>query len=408
MAMVVRCLLVLAVTLSPVAALAAGPSPGPRIEITHPGKGHEVHLSTPAVAVGRDGQALVTWIAQAGHANNVYLARAGAGGAHPVRVNPDGLSAESMHQAPGIATGPGGEVYLSWSSEKPKPEGTLFASDLQLSRSLDGGQSFERPLQVNDDRPISHSFDGLTVGPDGTVYLSWIDAREGGTQPRTFLARIGERGRRIEHVVRLDAGETCVCCRVDVAAGDGLVAVLWRKVFPGHIRDMVLGLSRDGGRSFTSPVLVHADGWKIAACPHRGGRVALDGRGRIHAAWYTEGQDEIPRVLLATSADGRGFDAPRRITLAAGAIPDHVRLAVNRQNAVVVVWEDSTAVRRRVRLRASVDGGRSFGPPQSLSTALKAYAPDVAVAPNGDFVAVWHEEQFPSTKTVVQWLRPGG
>ncbi|MGH7335132.1 MAG: hypothetical protein ACREKS_20790, partial [Candidatus Rokuibacteriota bacterium] len=68
----------------------------------------------------------------------------------------------------------------------------------------------------------------------------------------------------------------------------------------------------------------------------------------------------------------------------------------------------STAVRRRVRQRVSLDGGRSFGPPHSQTTALKAYAPDLAVAPNGDFVAAWHEEQFPLTKTVVQWLRPGG
>lgn len=405
MAMVVGCLLLLAVPLSAATSLAAGL--GSRVEITHPGKGHEVHLSAPAVAVGRDGQALVTWIAQDGHANNVYLSRPSPDGARSLRVNPDGLSAESMHQAPGIATGPGGEVYLSWSSEKPKAEGTLFASDLQLSRSLDGGQRFERPLRVNEDRPISHSFDGMGVGPDGTVYLGWIDTREGGTEPRTFLARIGERGSRVEHVVKLDAGETCVCCRVDVAAGDGLVAVLWRKVFPGNVRDMVLGLSRDGGRSFASPVLVHADGWKIAACPHRGGRVALDGHGRIHAAWYTEGRDETPRVLFATSTGGRPFDGPRPITVAGGAVPDHVRLAVNRQGTVVVVWEDSTAVRRRIRLRVSVDGGRSFGPPRALSTAVKAYAPDVAVAPNGDFVAVWHEEQFPFTKTIVQWLGAG-
>ncbi len=59
-----------------------------------------------------------------------------------------------MHQAPAIAAGPGAEVYVSWSSEKAKPEGTLFASDLQLSRSLDGGQRFDPPLRVNDDRPI--------------------------------------------------------------------------------------------------------------------------------------------------------------------------------------------------------------------------------------------------------------
>ncbi len=97
----------------------------------------------------------------------------------------------------------------------------------------------------------------------------------------------------------------------------------------------------------------------------------------------------------------------RQITGAAGAIPDHVRLAVNGQGTVVVVWEDSTAVRRRVRLRTSLDGGRTFSAPQSISTAVKAYAPDVAAAPNGDFVAVWHEEQFPVIKTVVQWLGRG-
>jgi hypothetical protein len=407
MAMVMRSCLVVIVALCPVVSFAAGPISGGRIEITRPGKGHEVHLSAPAVAVGRDGQVLVTWIAQQGHSNHVYLARPGAEPVHPVRVNPDGLSAESMHQAPAIAAGPGGEVYVSWSSEKAKPEGTLFASDLQLSRSLDGGQRFDPPLRVNDDRPTTHSFDGLTVGSDGKVYLGWIDTREGGTEPRTFLARIGGHGSAVEHVVKLDAAETCVCCRVDVAAHDGLVAVLWRKVFPGQVRDMVLGLSRDSGRSFVPPVLVHADGWKIAACPHRGGRLALDRRGRIHAAWYTEGRNETPRMLFATSTEGRGFDAPRQITAAAGAVPDHVRLAVNGQGTVVVVWEDSTAVRRRVRLRTSLDGGRSFSPPQSLSTAVKAYAPDVAAAPNGDFVAVWHEEQFPMTKTVVQWLGRG-
>jgi hypothetical protein len=403
--MVVRRLLILAFTLIPAAALAAGVTLGARLEITHPGQGHEAHLSAAAVAVGRDGRILVTWIAPNGHANDVYLARPEATGARPVRVNPDGLSADSMHQAPGIATGPQGEIYVSWSSVKTKPDGVLFASDLQLSRSLDGGQSFERPLRVNDDRPISHSFDGLATAPDGAVYLAWIDAREGGTQPRTYLARIAGRGTAVEHVTRLDAEETCVCCRVDVAASGGLVAALWRKVFPGNIRDMVLGLSRDGGRSFAPPALVHADGWKLTACPHRGGRVAIDPRGRLHAAWYTEGGDETPRILFASAGDGRRFDRPRTITVAAGSVPDHVRLALARDDAIAVAWEEATAVRRRVRIRASLDGGRSFAAAQSLSTAVKAYAPDVAAAPSGDVVAVWHEEQFPATKTVVQWLK---
>jgi hypothetical protein len=344
--------------LPPAAAGAAGPTGPPRVEITHPGTGHEVHLSAPAVAVAGDGQPLVAWIAQAGHGGNVYIARRGPGEVRPVRVNPDGLLAESLHQSPGVAAGPGREVYVSWASLKPKPAGVLFASDLQLSRSLDGARSFERPLRVNEDRPMSHSFEGLAAGADGAVVVAWIDAREGEGQPRSYLARIGERGSRVERAVRLDDGETCVCCRIDVAAGDGAVAVLWRKVFAGSIRDMVLGISRDGGRSFGPPARVSADGWKIAACPHRGGKVGLDGGGRLHLAWYTEGPDETPRVLYAASADGRTFGAPRSLASATGSVPDHVGIAVGRTGIVGVVWEESTAVRRRVRLRLSRDGGQ--------------------------------------------------
>ncbi|MGH7964981.1 MAG: hypothetical protein ACRERD_24730 [Candidatus Binatia bacterium] len=144
---------------------------GPRTEISHPGKGHEVHISGAAVAVTRNGEALVAWAAQEGQTNNLYLARPGAEGAKPVRINPEGMAVDSLHQPPGIALGLEGEVYVSWSSAKPKPEGVFFASDLRLSRSLDGGKSFESHLRVNEDRPTSHSFEGLAVAADGTVLV---------------------------------------------------------------------------------------------------------------------------------------------------------------------------------------------------------------------------------------------
>ncbi len=67
------------------------------------------------------------------------------------------------------------------------------------------------------------------------------------------------------------------------------------------------------------------------------------------------------------------------------------------------MWEDSTAVRRRILMRTTRDGGRTLSPPQSLSSAIKAWAPAVAATPAG-FIIVWHEEQFPSIKTVVQTL----
>ena len=56
-------------------------------------------------------------------------------------------------------------------------------------------------------------------------------------------------------------------------------------------------------------------------------------------------------------------------------------------------------------MRYTVDAGRTLSPVHVLSRAIKAYAPDVAFAGDGRFLVAWHEEQFPSLKTVVQPLR---
>src|SRR5262245_47192218 len=219
------------------AAGAADLSLGPRHEVRHPGKAHEVHVSGAAVVAAPDGP-LVAWAAQEGEVNQLYVARLGDGEPRPMRVNPPDLTVEALHHPPRLVVATSGEVYLSWSSAKPKPEGTLFASDLRLSRSLDSGRTFAGHVRVNEDRPISHSFDGLAVAPDGTVLVTWIDGREGRRDPSTYLARVVERGTRVDSVIKV-ADETCVCCRVDAAAGPGgQVALLWRRVFPGDIRDM--------------------------------------------------------------------------------------------------------------------------------------------------------------------------
>ena len=71
-------LLAALVPLAPAAGSAAL-SLGPRLELKHPGKGHELHLSGVAVAAMPDGGVLLTWGANEGQANRVYVARMGAG-----------------------------------------------------------------------------------------------------------------------------------------------------------------------------------------------------------------------------------------------------------------------------------------------------------------------------------------
>lgn len=405
-----RAALLVALALA-VGAAGAAPAPelvrGERLAWTHAARGSHAPISAPAVAVRADGTPLLAWIAAEGEVNHLWVVAPGEKDAQPVRVDPSGLPVDGLHQAPALAVGPAGEIYVSWSSVKPKPEGTLFASDLRLSRSLDGGKSFEPPLRVNEDRPISHSFDGLAVAGDGDVLVSWIDSREGFNEAGTYVARIGERGSRVDATEQLGS-ETCVCCRVAVGARGRRAAVLWRKDFPDQVRDMVLAASDDDGRTFAPAVRVNEDRWKMPACPHRGGAVGIDARGKVYVAWYTEGSEGRPALLFATSAHGRTFTAPKRLDRSEGSIPDHVRLGVAPDGRLLVVWEDSTAVRRRIVARASLDGGATFGPVEQLSSAVKAYQPALAVTPAGGFVVAWNEEEFPVTRSVLQALEVRG
>jgi len=64
------------------------------------------------------------------------------------------------------------------------------------------------------------------------------------------------------------------------------------------------------GRTFGAATALHADRWTITACPHRGGQVSADPRGRLYAVWYTEGTGGRPDVLFATAPDGRRFGPP--------------------------------------------------------------------------------------------------
>jgi len=379
-------------------------SPGPRRELVHPGVGHEIHLSAPSLAVLPDGTPVLGLGRQDASGRSVSVVRVEEAGFVTTRVDSTALPADAIHQPPGLAVGSDGALLATWSSAKAKPEGVLFASDLRLSRSRDGGRSFAPPLRVNDDRPISHSFEAVTALPDGGALVAWIDSREGWEKARTYVARFALRD---ETLVRRDEralpGDTCVCCRIAAAAGPAKrVGLFWRDVYPGSVRDMVLAVSADAGADFAAPARVHEDGWSLEACPHRGGALAFDGEGRTHLAWYTEGAAAKPSVRYARRAGDGSLSPPLELAAGGDGVPDHVALAATPDGRVLVVYEAFTAVRRWIVVRGSRDGGASFGPPQVLSKAVKAFQPAVAAAPDGGFVVAWNEEAFPMLRTVVQ------
>ena len=351
-------------------------------------------VRTPTFAADPSGGAYLIWTASEGEETNIFVQR--VEGTKPVgeavRVNRTPGDAATHAQAPPLgAVAPDGTLYVAW-IKQTDVEGRRFpASTLRVARSVDGGRTFSEPVQVHEDVgfPSSHTFHDLAVGPDGALYVSWLDARasdrarlaaqegsEGehrhGSGPGTQLrvARSTDGGRSFEPSVLVAEG-TCPCCRTSIDVGpDGAVYVVWRHVFGENTRDIALARSADDGQTFSDPARVHADGWELDGCPHAGPSVTADGDGGVHVIWYT-GAKEGRGVQYAASADGgRTFGA--RKTLLEG-----VPIAqVASSRAAAGVWLAWVNPRTSAVQAARVQDGRLEMSSETYPGTYPSLAPD--------------------------------
>ena len=75
---------------------------------------------------------------------------------------------------PLLRKGPGIEMYAFWQG----------GNDLKFARSMNFGRSFTPAIKVNDEEAKGyHSFQTMEVGPDGTIYVAWLDGRDRETNP---------------------------------------------------------------------------------------------------------------------------------------------------------------------------------------------------------------------------------
>jgi len=368
-------------------------------------------LSPPAIRFTPDGRLHVAWVEKGGPQGEVKTAEVPPGSSviTAVQVTRAGRGPEAVHQSPGFAIGSDGAQFVTWSTAN-KASGALFASDLQVARSADG-QTFQPPVQVNDDGlAISHTFENLSVGKGGEIYMTWLDGRQKDRSGAAALFACSEdNGVTVGKNVVID-GMACPCCRPMMAqAPDGSLWVAWRKTFEGNVRDIVVAHSTDGGQTFSPPTVVRRDGWVFDACPHRGPSIAFDGRGRLYIGWYTEGRDEQPQLYITTSDDqGATFSPPVPLHSGTTSLPDNLHMAVHPDGLVALVWEEVTGVRKRVVMRLSEDRGQRFGPLLTVSSGSKAEHPTVAIHDSGKVAIGWTEHAFPHNKIMVQqgqWQR---
>jgi hypothetical protein len=309
----------------------------------------------------------------------------------PVNPAPEDIDANSESR-PKIAIGPRGQLYVTYTRAGAKP----YTGDVRFSRSIDAGHSFSTPVTVNDDGvETGHRFDTLVVGTDGRIVVAWIDKRD-----VEQASRDGRRydGAALYYAVSRDEGRTfdrnrklkddiCECCRLAPAVEPGgRVALFWRDILPGGIRDHVLGWI--GQDSAVGPVTrVAHDGWAIDACPHHGPSLAISRDGTYHAVWFTGAGPLGAGAFYARSADrGHSFSEPRRVGRPS-AQSHAVVFAEGRR--VWLAWKEPASPEGvTVFVQHSDDEGATWAPAQQVaSTAGSSDHPFVIGSARGVFVS---------------------
>lgn len=350
----------LAVLLLPLALAACGDDPQvPAATATDPSADYAVHpwplpsttgSAQPDLAMTADGRLLLSWISSLPGRRNalqfVSMAENGRWQSAPRTIAVGESLLANWADTPHIAATPDGALWVHWLQRT----GDGYAYDVALSRSTDAGFNWSPPLLVNDDgSKTEHGFVAMWPAANDRLGIAWLDGRTmageaaphddehnaphahaGGAMTLRTAVFDGAMERSGEQVID---EMTCECCQTSVAmTGQGPLLV-YRDRSEEEIRD--IASTRFDGTTWSTPKPVHADGWKMPACPVNGPSVAADGNAAV-VAWYT-GEGDNPRVQAARSNDaGDSFGTPVVLDQG-GAVQGRVAVAMDPQQ-VWILW----------------------------------------------------------------------
>ncbi|SPA54847.1 Conserved hypothetical protein, BNR repeats; putative outer membrane protein [Cupriavidus taiwanensis] len=276
-----------------------------------------------------------------------------------VNATPEPVAADHESR-PKVATGPDGQVYITWTQPLPRP----WTGFIRFARSTDGGKTFAEPLTVHANRDqIAHRFDALAVDPAGRVFVSWIDKRdvaaaEARKQPYAgaaiYYAVSADHGKTFQGDYKI-ADQSCECCRIALTpTPDGRMLALWRHVFPPNARDHALALLGADGKA-TPMQRATFDDWRIDACPHHGPGASVAPDGTVHMVWFSM-RDGKPTVSVGRWRDGklqaqRALDDPRA---------QHADIVALNDHDIAVVWKSFDGQQTRLSAMLSHDGGKTW------------------------------------------------
>jgi hypothetical protein len=301
----------------------------------------------PQLSVSKKG-ALVSWVETGDEGATLKFAeRASGGWTQPVKVASGEDWFVTDADTPSVLRLSNGTLVADWMQSSSDE---FEASNLRLTYSKDDGKTWAKSFLPHHDGTITqHAFATLFERPDGTLGLVWLDGRltvkDREKGPMTI--RYGAYDAQWKQVSdrALDT-KVCDCCTTSVAMSADGPLVVYRDRTDNEVRDIYISRSEKG--VWTPGKAVHADGWRIEACPINGPAVSAHGRDAV-VAWFTAPKEQ-GQAYAAFSADGgRSFGNPIRLDDASSS--GKVDVEMLDDGSAVATWVEFANQRSSFRIR---------------------------------------------------------
>lgn len=351
--------------------------------------------SLPQLSVSSRGT-LLSWVERAGDLATLKFSERTSSGWTEARTVASGRDwFVNWADVPSVMRLPSGALVGHWLQ---KSGADTYAYDVRLSYSKDDGKTWSPSfIPHHDGTRTEHGFASLFPLGDGLGAV-WLDGRNmksaaghdehgsGGGAMTVHFGRFDRDFKQVEESV-VDA-RVCECCPTAVTVTSEGVIAAFRDRSNAEIRDIYT--SRLANGKWSEPTAVHADGWKIAACPVNGPALSAAGR-HVAASWFTV-KGEQGQAYLAFSADaGRTYGTPIRVD--DGGSLGRVDIAlVPDGSAAVATWIEFVDQRSQFRARRIDRNGARSAPVTIAGLAAGRASGYPRMALNGgELVFAWTE-----------------
>ncbi|MGD1838198.1 MAG: sialidase family protein, partial [Nitrososphaeraceae archaeon] len=270
-------------------------------------------------------------------------------------------------------------VVITW-NEAPF-EGSF--AEIFAAMSMDKGSTFGTPINVSNTIPFSFNPEIAMSGDN--VVITWRELTSGGSE--IFASMSMDGGTTFEIPINVSNTVTPSSPPKIAMSGDNVV-IIWVEVFPGNHQEIFAAMSSDGGSTFGPPINV-----SNTDTNSNFQQIAMSGD-NVVITWTEVLPGSNSETFAAMSSDGGStFGPPINVSNTDG-FSGTPQVAMYYDN-VVITWREILPGDKFETFAAmSSDGGSTFGTPINVSnTDTSSQRPQIAMS--GDNVVIIWVEVFP-------------